>query len=188
MEPHGTAPQKRREPARFEQAATEVYCWWTLPPEVSGKDIKVRCTQAGRWLEIKVRGETLFDHELFDAVRQADVIWTVEKGDFHLTLTKANKSKLWEQLGAVQEIRRDAEGKAIPETIPEPMSAGDRVGLFQNMLEGDDGERSNYDDLDPKSRELVDAIRKYRSARARGDDRALYEAEEDLESFGRLVI
>ena len=56
------------------------------------------------------------------------------------------------------------------------------------MISGDDGQQPCYEDLEPHSRELVDAMRRFEHARAVGDQNALALAEHDLEELGRLVV
>jgi len=184
----GAKNWRKGEPSRFEQAASEVYAWWELTPDIRGSDCKVRCSQGGQWLTVAVRGVAIFDAELFQPVRGADTLWEVLDGTLHVTLTKAEHNKLWEQLQKVPEVVKDERGQALPETIPEPLSGAERVKLFQNLLDGDDGLPPNYDSLDRQTKQLVDAMRRHRSAKARGDESALAMAEMDLDEFGRFTI
>merc|ERR1712217_529297 len=116
------------------------------------------------------------------------MIWSVNDNELHLTLTKRESNKLWDQLGILSEIQKDNSGKINPDTIPEPMSAADRVEKFKQMVSNDDGDQKNYDDLDMQSKELVDTLRKYEHARATGNNQELAKTEFDLEEFGRLMI
>lgn len=179
---------RRGEPTRFEQAGTEIYCWWKLPAEISGKEIKVKISQAGSFLTVSVRDVVLFDRRLFDTVRADDLVWSIDGGELHLTLTKGESNKLWEQLAEVGEVEKDESGQVKPETLPDPLPASERLEKFNQMITGDDGVEFNYEDLDAQGRSLVDAMRKYKHARATGDQKELAEAEMELEEFGQLVI
>ena len=121
---------RRGEPTRFEQAAGELYCWWSLPAGISAKDIKVSGS-GGEWLTVSVRDVPIFDRQLFHQIKGDDIIWSLDAGELSLTLTKRERSKLWDQLGSVSEMQRDASGKVIPSTIPEPMSINDRLAKFR---------------------------------------------------------
>ena len=120
----------------------------------------------------------VFDSKLFKTVRGDDVVWSVEDSELHMTLTKAEKAKIWDQLGEVGSARRDAPG----------MSAEDRVAKFRQMVTGDDGDYTRYEDMDRQGRHLVDVLRRYEHARAIGDRRALAEAEVELDEIGRITI
>jgi len=188
VELHRIRSVRRGEPARFEQAAGEVYAWWHLPPSISGKEVQVKSANDGRHLSVVVRGVTIFSGPLFNQIRGSDMLWSVDEGELHLTLTKGERSKLWEQLSEVSEVRRDAGGNVIADSVPEPMSSRDRLDRFRQMVDGDDGVRNNYDDLPPETKRMVDAMKRYEHARATGDNNALALAEMDLEEFGRLVV
>mmetsp|Transcript_127417 Transcript_127417/g.231635 ORF Transcript_127417/g.231635 Transcript_127417/m.231635 type:complete len:561 (+) Transcript_127417:72-1754(+) len=179
---------KRGEPTRFSQAASEVYCWWSLPAGVAGKEITVRCMQGGAALTVMVREVAIFDRKLFQHVKADQLIWTLEDHELHLTLTKAEKDTLWEQLGEVPEMAVDSSGEVIPETIPEPMTAAQRVAMWRDMVQGDDGEYVGYEALDRTSQKYVDTMRRYEHARATGNAQELAEAELDMEEFGRVII
>jgi tetratricopeptide (TPR) repeat protein len=179
---------RRGEPVRFEQAATEVYCWWPLPREVSASEITVDCMQGGAALSIVVRDVVIFEQKLFDCIKGNATLWSLEDHELHLTLTKVQKDKLWEQLSQVPDIIRDESGETVPESVPESMSAAQRVALWKQMVVEDDGERPSYDELDRTSQKYVDTVRRFEHARATGDKQALAEAEMDLEDFGRMVI
>merc|ERR1712203_92354 len=125
---------------------------------------------------------------LFHLVRANDMVWSMDRGELSLTLTKVERNKLWEQFDEVPEPRRDESGAVIPEIVPEALSSRKRMDQFRKMVQGDDGQRTCYDDLDPSSRDLVDAMRRFEHARATGDRDALALAELDLEEFGKLVI
>lgn len=178
---------RRGEPTRFEQAAGELYCWWSLPAGISARDIKVSGS-GGEWLTVSVRDVPIFDRQLFHQIKGDDIIWSLDAGELSLTLTKRERSKLWDQLGSVSEMQRDASGRVIPSTIPEPMSINDRLAKFRQMVTGDDGEEPRYEDLNDQSRQLVDALRRFEHARATGDQNALALAEHDLEELGRVVV
>eukprot|EP00438_Fugacium_kawagutii_P034254 Skav225947 [mRNA] locus=scaffold1500:586407:588745:- [translate_table: standard] len=178
---------RRGEPTRFEQAAGELYCWWSLPPGIQAKDIKVSGS-GGERLMVSVRGVRIFDRQLFHQIKGDDIIWSLDAGELSLTLTKRERSKLWDQLGSVGEIQRDAAGNVVPSSIPEPMSMHDRLDKFRQMVTGDDGEQPRYEDLNDKSKQLVDAMRRFEHARATGDQNALSLAEHDLEELGRVVV
>jgi len=180
--------RRRGEPARFEQAAGEVYCWWNLPPEIGGREIKVKTSQGGGYLTVTVRDVKIFHAKLFDTIRADDLVWSVDNGELHLTMTKGERHKLWEQLGEVGEIQHDENGEAKPETLPEPFSPGERFAKFSEMIHGDDGVEHNYDDLDPEARRLVDVLRRYKHAQATGDNNELSLAEMELDEFGKLTI
>lgn len=179
---------RRGEPTRFEQAGSEVYCWWVLPPEVHAREIRVDCTKKGEHLKVSVRDVIVFDNKLFKAVRGDDVVWSIEDSELHVTLTKSEKAKIWDQLGEVGAVQRDAKGNVIPESLPPSMSSEDRVAKFREMVTGDDGDYTSYEDMDPKARHLVDVLRRYEHARATGDRRALAEAEVELDEVGRITI
>merc|ERR1712137_178593 len=97
------------------------------------------------------------------------MVWTLDSGELHVTLTKAERHQLWEQFAVVPEVQRDERGEVIPETVPAALSSRDRMERFQEMVRGDDGHQACYDDLDSKSKQLVDAMRKFEHARATGD-------------------
>ena len=177
---------RRGEPTRFEQAAGELYCWWSLPAGIQAKDIQV--SSSGEWLTVSVRDLRIFDRQLFHQIKVDDIIWSLDAGELSLTLTKRERSKLWDQLGSVSEMQRDATGRVIPSTIPEVMSAQDRLEKFRQMVNGDDGEQPRYEDLNDQSKQLVDAMRRFEHARATGDQNALALAEHDLEELGRVVV
>lgn len=179
---------RRGEPHKFEQAAGEVYAWWTLPAGVSGKEVKVQVSKFGGHLKVTARDVAIFDRPLFKQVRGDDVVWSIEDGDLHLTLTKMERNQVWDQLGEEVEILRDEQGEPLEHTIPEPMSSADRIDNFRQMIQGDDGERVSYDDLTKDQRHIVDVIRRYEHARATGDKQALLEAELDMEEMGPLVV
>merc|ERR1711918_219462 len=101
----------------------------------------------GSRLRVVVRGVEIFSNKLFLPVRQDDVIWSLEDGQLHLTLTKAELDKLWNDLGEEVEVERDETGEPLPHTIPEPMSARERIDKFKQVIEGDDGRQSAYEDL-----------------------------------------
>ncbi|CAJ1448095.1 unnamed protein product [Effrenium voratum] len=185
---------RRSEPTRFEQAAGELYCWWSLPNGVCAKDMDISVTASGsEWLKVEVKKAMgwegtprevrrdvhlehcwkvlIFNKQLFHYIKGDDVIWSLDAGELSLTLTKRERSKLWDQLGAVGEVLRDATGRVIPSTVPAPMSSGDRLEKFRQMV---------YEDLDPKSRDLVDAMRRFEHARAVGDQNALALAEHGI--------
>jgi len=176
------------EPTRFEQAAGELYCWWALPAGITGKEVKVQGLNSGQRLIVQVRDVVIFDRPLFHHIRGDDIVWSVDAGELSLTLTKGERSQLWDQLGAVGDVQFDDSGKAVKDTIPEPMSGGDRIEKFRQMVTGDDGHQTSYSELDPKGRDLVDAMRRFEHARATGDQNALALAEHDLAEFGKLVI
>eukprot|EP00930_Biecheleria_cincta_P031986 TRINITY_DN22197_c0_g1_i1.p1 TRINITY_DN22197_c0_g1~~TRINITY_DN22197_c0_g1_i1.p1 ORF type:complete len:640 (-),score=154.29 TRINITY_DN22197_c0_g1_i1:293-2212(-) len=179
---------RKGEPTRFEQAAGELYCWWALPAGITGKDVKVQALKGGERLMVQVRDVVIFDRPLFHHVRADDIVWSVDAGEISLTLTKGERSKLWDQLGAVGDVQFDESGKAVKDSIPEPMSGADRLEKFRQMVSGDDGHQTSYSELDEKGRNLVDAMRRFEHARATGDQNALALAEHDLEEFGKLVI
>ena len=179
---------RKGEPTRFEQAGGEVYCWWTLPAGIKSKDIEVQTSKGGAQLLVLVRGIPIFDRQLFHNIRGDDVLWSLDAGELSLTLTKAERNKLWDQLGTVCDIQVDASGKPIPSSIPEPMSASDRLQKFKQMVEGDDGHQARYEELGDTGKQLVDAMRRFEHARATGDQNALSLAEHDLEELGRVVI
>ncbi|CAJ1356087.1 unnamed protein product [Effrenium voratum] len=129
---------RRSEPTRFEQAAGELYCWWSLPNGVCAKDISVTAS-GSEWLKVEVKKVLIFNKQLFHYIKGDDVIWSLDAGELSLTLTKRERSKLWDQLGAVGEVLRDATGRVIPSTVPAPMSSGDRLEKFRQMVTGDDG-------------------------------------------------
>mmetsp|Transcript_33466 Transcript_33466/g.77130 ORF Transcript_33466/g.77130 Transcript_33466/m.77130 type:complete len:644 (+) Transcript_33466:25-1956(+) len=185
---HALKGRRKGEPTRFEQAGGELYCWWSLPPGIVSKDVKVQASNGGTRLSLEVKGITIFDRPLFHHIRGDDVLWSLDAGELALTLTKGERNKLWDQLGAVSDIQFDANGKAISSSVPEPMSANDRLKKFKEMVEGDDGHQARYEDLGDSGKQLVDAIRRYEHARATGDQNALALAEHDLEELGRVVI
>eukprot|EP00411_Alexandrium_monilatum_P076930 CAMPEP_0175492630 /NCGR_PEP_ID=MMETSP0096-20121207/2362_1 /TAXON_ID=311494 /ORGANISM="Alexandrium monilatum, Strain CCMP3105" /LENGTH=697 /DNA_ID=CAMNT_0016794561 /DNA_START=1 /DNA_END=2092 /DNA_ORIENTATION=+ len=180
--------RRNGEPTRFEQAAGEVYCWWKMPSQVSGREVKVRSAQGGTHMLVEARDVVIFDSPLFHVIKADDIVWSVDDGELHLTLTKFERNKLWEQLGQVSEVQRDDHGEVRVESLPEPLSAGERVSKFQEMVQGDDGVEYNYDDLDADAREFVDILRRYKHAQATGDMNALSLAEMELEELGKLVI
>ena len=184
----GRLQARKGEPTRFEQAGGEVYCWWTLPGGISSKDVKVQASKGGEHLLVEIKGIAVFDRPLFHTVRGDDVLWSLDAGELSLTLTKAERNKLWDQLGAVGDIQVDASGKVIASSVPEPMSASDRLQKFRQMVEGDDGHQTRYEDLGDTGKQLVDAMRRYEHARATGDQNGLSLAEHDLEELGRVVI
>merc|ERR1712150_58823 len=139
----------------------------------------------GSWLKIIVKNVVIFDRMLFHMIRTDDIIWSVEDSELHLTLTKREKNKLWDQLGIVFEIQRNANGKINPDTSPEPMSCCDRLEKFKQMISNDDGDHKNYEDLDKQSQEIVDTMKFYQHARATGNQQAIAKAEVDLEELGR---
>ena len=177
---------RKGEPTRFEQAAGELYCWWSLPVGISAKEIQVK-SSGGERLTVVIRGIPIFDRSLFHHIK-GDLIWSLDAGELSLTLTKRERSKLWDQLGSVSEIQRDARGNVIQSTVPEAMSMNDRLDKFRQMVTGDDGEQPRYEDLNDKSKQLVDAMRRFEHARATGDQNALSLAEHDLEELGRVVV
>lgn len=179
---------RRGEPTRFEQAAGELYCWWSLPPGIVAKDIRVQTSNGGESLCVQVRDVLIFDRQLFHPIKGDDIIWSLDAGELSLTLTKRERSKLWDQLGVVSEMQRDAQGRVIESTIPEPMSINDRLDKFRQMVTGDDGQQPRYEELDDRSKQLVDAMRRFEHARATGDQNALSLAEHDLEELGRVVV
>mmetsp|Transcript_67506 Transcript_67506/g.141095 ORF Transcript_67506/g.141095 Transcript_67506/m.141095 type:complete len:614 (-) Transcript_67506:127-1968(-) len=176
------------EPSSFSQAAGEVYCCWRIPQCIKGREVEVTASDSGGNLLVKVRDVVLFNGPLFGKIRTNDILWSVSGGELNLTLTKGERSKLWEQLGQVSSLRVDEGGKVDPSSVPEPLSAKDRMDRFREMIEGEDGEESCYDDLPVETKRLVDALRRYKHARATGDNNALALAEIDLEEFGRLVV
>jgi len=131
---------------------------------------------------------TIFDRKLFKAIRADDLIWSLEDTELHLTITKAERNKMWDQLGEEAAIKKDKQGNVIPETLPESASAADRMNKFRQMVTGDDGEYVSYEDLDPAGRKLVDASRKYEQAMASGDKKKQAESAMELEELGRFVI
>lgn len=180
--------ERRGEPTRFEQAGGEVYAWWKLPDDVKASDIQVHVSDGGNHLTVTISGTPIFDQQLFLQIQGDDVVWTVSDSELQLTLTKAVRNKLWEQLSRVAEVQHDADGNAIPESLPEPLSAKERVDKFQQILQGDDGEEMCFDDLDPQQKYIVNLIRKYRHAKATGDNAELAEAEAELSELGPLVV
>jgi len=179
---------RKGEPTRFEQAAGEVYCWWPMPPGIVGKDVRVECTEGGARLAVSVRGVEIFRQKLFQRIKMDDIVWSVEDRDLHLTLTKFEREVLWEQLGEVPEIQYDEHGEMIPETVPEPMSAGERLHMFRQMTTGDDGVVADFESMSRSEQRFVLATRKYHHARATGDKKEQAEAEAELEEFGRITI
>mmetsp|Transcript_22179 Transcript_22179/g.50696 ORF Transcript_22179/g.50696 Transcript_22179/m.50696 type:complete len:234 (-) Transcript_22179:32-733(-) len=176
---------KGGEPDRFEQAPGEVYCWWQLPESVKAGEIKVESREAGQLLLVEVRGHSVFEKELFAPIRPNDIVWYVEDGTLHLTLSKQERSKLWEQLSKLPASDRDT---ARQNTSLQPLTADERIAMFREMVNGDDGQDQRYDELDPETRQLVDALRLHRHARATGDDQKLALAESELDELGRMVI
>merc|ERR1739848_955364 len=55
--------------------ATEVYCWWPLPREVSASEITVDCMQGGAALSIVVRDVVIFEQKLFDCIKGSATLW-----------------------------------------------------------------------------------------------------------------
>ena len=116
-----------------------------------------------------------------------------DDGKLSLTLTKRDRGKLWEQLGRPAELVRDSEGKVDASSSHnmaalQPLTAEDRIAMFREMVEGDDGQDPRYEELDPDARQLVDALRLHRHARATGDEQKLARAEAELDELGRMVI
>jgi len=181
---------RRGEPTRMQQAGGEVYCWWELPDGVDAKKIKLDVKFGGSWLTLEIEGILIFDRELLNQVKQDDVVWSVEDGELHLTLTKMERAKLWEELGKSPEMKWDEKGEVIPETLPEPLSISDRWKMFQQMVEDtDDGNGvPAYEELSRPAQKMVDVMRRYKHAQATGDKKALYEAEEEMEAYGKIVI
>merc|ERR1719191_2654613 len=140
------------------QAGGELYCWWTLPEGVSTKQIKLEVKFGGSWMTLEIEGIGIFDRELLHQGRQDDVVWSVEGGELHLTLTKMERAKLWEELGKSLEMKYDDEGNVRPETLPEPYSINDRWQAFQQMVEDtDDGYGvPSYEELPRQSQKMVD--------------------------------
>mmetsp|Transcript_97011 Transcript_97011/g.279963 ORF Transcript_97011/g.279963 Transcript_97011/m.279963 type:complete len:412 (-) Transcript_97011:28-1263(-) len=187
-EVEGLSRKPGGEPTRFEQAGGEVYCWWALPEGISARDVRVTAGGGGARLRVELLGKPIFDGRLFDTILVGDLVWSVSDGELHVTLTKADRNRLWEQLGIVEEVRRDESGNIIPESLPAPMSMAERLDKFRQMVQGDDGQQARYDDLDPRTKQLVDVLRRYEHARAVGDHDALALAELDLEEFGQITI
>jgi len=182
------ASHRRGEPTRLEQAGNEVYAWWTLPSRISGRDIKVTAAKGGVWLTVVVRDVLIFDQQLFSRILGDNIVWSVADGELHVTLTKSERNQLWEQLGRVPEVRRDIEGRACPDSLPEPLSAGHRLEMFRQMVNGDDGEQMRYDEMDTGERELVDLLRRQKHALATGNDEELSRVEMELDEIGKFVI
>mmetsp|Transcript_77196 Transcript_77196/g.153077 ORF Transcript_77196/g.153077 Transcript_77196/m.153077 type:complete len:570 (+) Transcript_77196:46-1755(+) len=182
------ASHRRGEPTRLEQAGTEIYAWWTLPRSISGKEIKVTASRGGGWLTVAVRDVLVFDQQLFSRILGDNIVWSVADGELHMTLTKSERNQLWEQLGQVPEVRRDAEGQACADSIPEPLSAGDRLEMFRQIVNGDDGEQVRYDELDANERELVDLMRRQKHALATSNAEELSRVEMELDEIGKFVV
>ena len=125
---------RQGEPTRFEQAAGELYCWWDLPIGIQAKEITVESSRER--LLVEVCGVRIFEKQLFHEIKE-DVIWSLDGSELSLTLTKRERSRLWDQLGAVSEIARGADGRVIKSSIPEPMSMNDRLEKFRQMVTGD---------------------------------------------------
>jgi len=185
---HRLASHRQGEPTRLEQAGTEVYAWWTLPSRISGKDVKITAAKGGTWLTVAVRNVLVFDQQLFGRILGGNIVWSVADGELHVTLTKNERNQLWEQLSRVAEVQRDAEGRACPDSIPEPLSASHRLELFRQLVNGDDGEQMRYDDLDMGERELVDLLRRQKHALATGNDEELSRVEHELDEIGKFVV
>lgn len=166
--------RRRGEPSRFEQASTEVYCWWDVPSGVTGKDVNIEALRGGSWLRVTIKGVEVFNRKLFAAIHGADLVWTLADGELSLTLAKAEKNKLWEHLGE--------------EVLLEPMSGAERLAMFKNMVSGDDGNYQSFDELDPTQKQMVEAMKRYQHAMATGDNKQLALAEADLEEYGRVVV
>lgn len=92
------ASKNKGEPTRFQQTDSEVFGFWKVPREITKKDVKVSCT--GTNLSLEIKGVTVFDRKLFDAVKGRDADVSVEKGEVGVTLTKTKKNTKWTQLGA----------------------------------------------------------------------------------------
>lgn len=178
----------RREPSRFEQSAGELYCWWTVLPEVSGADVKVECSGGGTKLRVVIRGVVVFDGVLFAKIKADDLVWSVADSELHLTLTKSLRSKLWDSLGEEVEAQTDERGNVLQETLAQPRTAAERLEMFKQLVHGDDGHQVSYDTLDQPTKMIVDAIRRREHAQATGDEAALAEAEVELEEMSPLVI
>jgi len=182
------ASHRRGEPTRLEQAGNEVYAWWTLPTRISGRDIKITAAKGGSWLKVSVRDVLIFDQQLFSQILGDNIVWSVADGELHVTLTKSERNKLWEQLGQVPDVRRDAEGQVCADSIPEPLSGSDRLEMFRQLVNGDDGEQMRYDELDTDSRELVDLLRRQKHAMATGNTDELSRVEMELDEMGKFVV
>lgn len=186
---------RKGEPTRFHQAGKEIYAWWRLSNEIKGSQVKVDVTRGGAHMKVMIQNHVIFDQDVFAPIRADDVLWSIEDADhmmepgryLHLTLTKREESKLWECLAFVPEVQRDEKGDAIPSTIPEPYSVGDRLEAFRQMVHEDDGEEVRYEDLSYEAREYVDLMKRYEHARATGDKRTELECYQEL-SDQRVVI
>eukprot|EP00928_Gymnodinium_smaydae_P015547 TRINITY_DN15755_c0_g2_i1.p1 TRINITY_DN15755_c0_g2~~TRINITY_DN15755_c0_g2_i1.p1 ORF type:complete len:406 (-),score=56.58 TRINITY_DN15755_c0_g2_i1:224-1441(-) len=175
-------------PSRFAQASTEVYAWWNLPLGVSAKDIDVSCRDAGRRLCITIQGVVVFDQRLFHRVRADDTTWFLDGCELNLTLSKYEKAKVWECLHETAEVTHENQGRVPSGAVPNALSASERIRLFRDMVEGDDGSSAAWDDLDLEQKRYVDAARRYKHARATGNEDELALAELDLDELGKLVI
>ena len=85
---------RRGEPTRFEQAAGELYCWWSLPAGILAKDINVDASNGGESLRVQVRNVVIFDRQLFHHIKGDDIIWSLDAGELSVTLTKRERSNL----------------------------------------------------------------------------------------------